>query len=85
MVIKSLEAPDAVIRRCSVKRDVLENSRKFTRKLMCQSARLWHRRFSLNFVRISRKPVVAASVAHCLLYKVRDHISIHVAVKPLVF
>ena len=59
-------------RRCSIKKDVLTNFTKFTGKHLCQclffnkvaglrpatllKKRLWHRCFSVNFVKFLRKP-----------------------------
>ena len=57
-------APEVVVLRCSVKKDVLKNFTKFTGKHLCQSLsfnkvvglRLWRKCFPVNIVKISWTP-----------------------------
>ena len=63
-------------RRCSIKKDVLENFAKFTRKRLCQSLffnkkkRLWHRCFPVNLAKFLRTPFLQNTSVRLLLNKV---------------
>ena len=52
--------PEAVVRRCSVKKGVLRNSAKFTGKHLRPATllkkRLWHRCFPVKFAKFLRTP-----------------------------
>ena len=58
--------------RCSMKKGVLTNLTKFTGKHLCQSLffikkRLWHRCFSVNFVKFLRTPFLQNPSGRLLL------------------
>ena len=78
---KNFTSPEAVVRRCSVNKDVLKNFTKFTGKHLCQSLffnkfaglRLWHKCFSVNFVKISRTNFLKKTSRGCFnSYSVLD-------------
>ena len=71
--------------RCSMKKDVLRNFTKFTRKHLCQSPffnkvaglrsatllkkRLWHRYFLVNSAKFLRTPFLQNTSGRLILYK----------------
>ena len=73
---------EAIVQRCSVKKGVLRNFAKFIGKHLCQSLffnkvetllkkRLWHRRFSVNFVKFL-KTLFCIEQLWWLLLSVKD-------------
>ena len=70
---KKITPPEAVVRKCSINKGVLKNFTKFTGKLPCQSLsfnksaglRLWHNCFPVNFVKISRAPILKKTSKGC--------------------
>ena len=72
---------EAVVRRCSVKKDILRNFSKFTGKHLCQNLfcnkvagpkpatllkkRLWHRYFHLNFTKVLRTHLLKNTSGGC--------------------
>ena len=64
-------------RRCSMKKDVLENFTKFTGKQLCQSLflikvaglRFWHNCFPVNFLKFLRTPILQNTSGPLLLYR----------------
>ena len=71
---KSVILTEAVVRRCSVKKDVLRNFAKFTGKRLCQSLffnkvgvekRHLHRCFPVNFPKFLRTPLLKNTSGGC--------------------
>ena len=78
-------------RRCSLRKSVLRNFTKFTRKYLCQSLflnkvtglmpatllkkRLWHSCFLVNFVKFLRKPFLKNTSWRLLLFPLNSHLN----------